>query len=168
MSSPTENANLLELTAKIISAHIANNAVSAEALPALITSVYASLSNTGAEPPEVGRKPEPAVPVKKSIFPEYIICLEDGKKLKMLKRHLATSYAMSPEQYRAKWDLAPDYPMVAPSYSSRRSELAKAIGLGNRRSPAEKTESAATDGERPGSSGKTPRVKKIAALRKVK
>ena len=158
MSSPTENANLLELTAKIISAHIANNAVSAEALPALITSVYASLSNTGAEPAEVGRRPEPAVPVKKSIFPEYIICLEDGKKLKMLKRHLATSYAMSPDQYRIKWDLPADYPMVAPSYSSRRSELAKAIGLGNRRTPADRVSEPV----------KAPRAKKAATPRKPK
>lgn len=157
MTSQTDNTNLLELTTKIISAHIANNTVSAEALPGLIKSVYASLSNIGVEPVEVVRRPEPAVPVKKSIFPEYIICLEDGKKLKMLKRHLATSYGLSPDQYRMKWDLAADYPMVAPSYSSRRSELAKAIGLGNRRA----------DAETPAAPVKMPRGRK-PGMRKMK
>lgn len=132
-SSPTQA--ILGLTAQIVSAHVSNNVVSRDALPELITQVYNTLISAGAEPIEP-EKLQPAVPIKKSVFPEYIICLEDGKKLKMLKRHLQTSYSMTPEQYREKWGLPHDYPMVAPKYAEHRSELAKKIGLGRKPSPA--------------------------------
>ena len=122
---------VLSLTAQIVSAHTAHNVVTAEALPALIQSVYRTLSNVGAPAPEP-QKLEPAVPIKKSVFPDHIVCLEDGKKLKMLKRHLKTAYDMTPEQYRERWGLPRDYPMVAPNYAEKRSALAKSIGLGRR------------------------------------
>ena len=131
MSDEQTHSRMLQLTAQIVSAHLANNNVGSEALPGLINSVYASLAGAGQVVIEPVR-PEPAVPVKKSVFADYIICLEDGKKLKMLKRHLATSYDLTPEQYRARWGLASDYPMVAPNYAARRSELAKTIGLGRK------------------------------------
>jgi predicted transcriptional regulator len=124
-------ADVLGLTAQIVSAHVAKNQIATETLPALIQLVYHSLATAG----EVEVKPEtqaPAVPVKKSVFPEFIICLEDGKKLKMLKRHLKTSYNMTPDEYRTKWGLSRDYPMVAPVYAAHRSTLAKKIGLGRR------------------------------------
>src|SRR4051794_40260053 len=130
--SDVASADMLGLTAQIVSAHIGKNQVAAEALPSLIQTVYRSLAAAGTvEPPPAVQ--EPAVPVKKSVFPEFIICLEDGKKLKMLKRHLKTSYNMTPAEYRAKWGLPADYPMVAPSYASTRSALAKSIGLGRKR-----------------------------------
>ena len=134
----TENSStqaILGLTAQIVSAHVSNNVVSRDALPDLIAQVYNTLTSAGAEPIEP-EKLQPAVPIKKSVFPEYIICLEDGKKLKMLKRHLQTSYSMTPEQYRDKWGLPHDYPMVAPKYAEHRSELAKKIGLGRKPLPA--------------------------------
>jgi predicted transcriptional regulator len=131
MADNTNNPDILGLTAQIVSAHVSNNTVSSETLSALIHDVYRTLANVGTEPPEA-EKPAPAVPVKKSVFPDYIICLEDGKKLKMLKRHLKTAYDMSPEQYREKWGLPADYPMVAPSYAKHRSSLAKQIGLGTK------------------------------------
>ena len=126
-------AAVLGLTAQIVAAHVSNNSVPLAELSGLIESVHRTLSGLGRpiEAPPVAR-PEPAVPVKKSITPEYLICLEDGKKLKMLKRHLKTAYNMSPEQYRERWGLAPDYPMVAPAYAQHRSSLAKKIGLGTR------------------------------------
>jgi predicted transcriptional regulator len=125
------DTDVLGLTAQIVSAHVAHNAVGVDALPGLIQEVYRTLAGVGrAEPPV--EKPQPAVPVKKSIFPDYLVCLEDGKKLKMLKRHLKTSYNLTPEQYREKWGLTPDYPMVAPSYARHRSTLAKKIGLGTK------------------------------------
>ena len=123
--------DVLGLTAQIVSAHVSNNSVATEALPALIQDVYRTLAGVGREP-AAPNKPQPAVPVKKSVFSDYIICLEDGKKLKMLKRHLKTAYNMSPEQYRERWDLTPDYPMVAPNYAKHRSSLAKKIGLGTK------------------------------------
>jgi predicted transcriptional regulator len=123
--------DVLGLTAQIVSAHVSNNSVATEALPALIQDVYRTLAGVGREP-AAPNKPQPAVPVKKSVFSDYIICLEDGKKLKMLKRHLKTAYNMSPEQYRERWDLPPDYPMVAPNYAKHRSSLAKKIGLGTK------------------------------------
>ena len=123
--------DVLGLTAQIVSAHVSNNAVATEALPALIQDVYRTLAGVGREP-AAPNKPQPAVPVKKSVFSDYIICLEDGKKLKMLKRHIKTAYNMSPEQYRERWDLPPDYPMVAPNYAKHRSSLAKKIGLGTK------------------------------------
>lgn len=125
------NADLLGLTAEIVSAHVSNNPVSMTDLPSLITEVHRTLSSLGsvAAPVEVEKKP-PAVAIKKSITPDYLVCLEDGKKLKMLKRHLQTAYNMSPDQYREKWGLPPEYPMVAPNYAKHRSSLAKQIGLG--------------------------------------
>lgn len=131
------NNNVLGLTAQIVSAHVSNNPVPTDALPALIQQVYKSLSEVGSIPAEPER-PQPAVPVKKSVFAEYIVCLEDGKKLKMLKRHLKTAYNMTPEQYRERWGLPPDYPMVAPKYAQHRSSLAKSIGLGTKPRPAVK------------------------------
>ena len=128
--------DVLGLTAKIVSAHIGNNTVAADALPALIQSVFHTLATAG----EVEVKPEaqaPAVPIKKSVFADFIVCLEDGKKLKMLKRHLKTSYDMTPDQYRTKWGLPGDYPMVAPTYASHRSTLAKSIGLGRKPGPVQ-------------------------------
>ena len=131
MAENSSNQAMLGLTAQIVSAHVSNNAVSRDALPELITQVFNTLMSAGVEPVEP-EKLQPAVPIKKSVFPEYIICLEDGKKLKMLKRHLQTSYNMTPEQYRERWSLPHDYPMVAPKYAEHRSELAKKIGLGRK------------------------------------
>ena len=129
MPETTPDDAVLGLTAQIISAHVANNTVSPEALPSLIQQVYRTLAEAGkqAARPE---PPRPAVPVKQSVFHDHIVCLEDGKKLKMLKRHLRTAYGMTPELYRQRWGLAADYPMVAPDYAKRRSSLAKQIGLG--------------------------------------
>ncbi len=130
--------SILDLTAKIVSAHVSKNPVAVEALPGLIQSVYRSLSTAGeAEAPPTPVH-TPAVPIKKSVFPDFIVCLEDGKKLKMLKRHLQTSYGMTPDAYRTKWGLPRDYPMVAPNYAATRSGLAKQIGLG-RKAAAEPT-----------------------------
>ena len=126
--------DILGLTAKIVSAHVASNEVATDALPALIQSVYRSLSTAGEVKPEPAAL-IPAVPIKKSVFPDYIVCLEDGKKLKMLKRHLQTSYGLSPDAYRAKWSLPAEYPMVAPSYAATRSSLARKIGLGRKPAP---------------------------------
>ena len=125
--------NLLELTTEIVSAHLSNNVVAVDDIPNGIEKVYQSLQGleTNGDVSAVNR-PQPAVPVKKSITPDYLICLEDGKKLKMLKRHLKTAYNMSPEEYRDKWGLSVDYPMVAPNYAKKRSKLAKDIGLGKR------------------------------------
>ncbi len=136
MAENTQTQLVLGLTAQIVSAHVSNNAVSRDALPELIQQVFATLMAAGVEQVEP-EKLQPAVPVKKSVFPEYIICLEDGKKLKMLKRHLQTSYNMTPEQYRERWNLPHDYPMVAPKYAEHRSELAKKIGLGRKPTGAE-------------------------------
>jgi predicted transcriptional regulator len=123
--------DVLSLTAQIVSAHVSNNSVTPDALPALIQDVYRTLAGVGREPVQP-EKPQPAVPVKKSVFPDYLICLEDGKKLKMLKRHLKTAYDMTPDQYRERWGLPPEYPMVAPNYADHRSNLAKKIGLGTK------------------------------------
>ena len=122
---------VLELTTEIVSAHVSNNTVAINELPNLIQEVYKTLSNVGSEQ-AAPERPRPAVAIKKSIFPDYIVCLEDGKKLKMLKRHLKTSYNMSPEEYRDRWGLGADYPMVAPNYAKHRSNLAKKIGLGTK------------------------------------
>ena len=133
MAEETPAAELLGLTAEIVAAHVSNNPVALADLPNLIQEVYRSLASVGLPivKPQPDR-PQPAVPIKKSITPEYLICLEDGKKLKMLKRHLQTSYGMSPEQYRERWGLGSDYPMVAPNYAQHRSSLAKKIGLGTK------------------------------------
>ena len=127
--------SLLALTAKIVSAHVAKNATEPAAMPSLIQTVYQSLSSAGTDS-QPAAAPTPAVPVKRSVFPDYIVCLEDGKKLKMLKRHLMTSYNMTPDDYRARWGLSREYPMVAPNYAATRSSLAKSIGLG--RKPADR------------------------------
>jgi predicted transcriptional regulator len=121
------------LTVQIVSAHVAHNSVAQADLPTLIAQVYGALSSLGvaAEAPAPSR-PEPAVSIRKSVTPEFLICLEDGKKLKMLKRHLSSAYGMTPEQYRERWGLPADYPMVAPNYAQQRSSLAKLIGLGRR------------------------------------
>ena len=124
-------ADILSLTARIVSAHAAHNTVAVEALPTLIQSVYNTLTNVDTPTPEQ-EKLEPAVPIKKSIFPDYIICLEDGKKMKMMKRHLKTAYDMTPDQYRERWGLPRSYPMVAPNYAEKRSTLARMIGLGRK------------------------------------
>ena len=131
MADLAGTSDVLGLTAQIVSAHVSNNSVAPDALPGLIQEVYRTLAGVGKEA-VVPDKPQPAVPVKKSVFPDHIVCLEDGKKLKMLKRHLKTSYDLSPEQYREKWGLPPDYPMVAPNYAKHRSSLAKKIGLGTK------------------------------------
>ena len=130
MNNPDQSSDLLALTTEIVAAHVSNNTVSVGDLPQLINQVYNSLANIGSAPPLPVERPQPAVPVKKSVFPDYIVCLEDGKKLKMLKRYLRSRYDMSPEEYRRKWGLPADYPMVAPNYAARRSDFAKKIGLG--------------------------------------
>lgn len=131
MTEQVENADVLELTAQIVSAHVSNNLVHSDALPALIQDVYRTLADVGRELAPLDR-PQPAVAVRKSVFPDHIVCLEDGKKLKMLKRHLKTVYNMTPDQYRERWGLPADYPMVAPEYAQHRSVLAKQIGLGTK------------------------------------
>ncbi|WP_329610464.1 MucR family transcriptional regulator [Jiella pelagia] len=128
------NEMLMELTAEVVAAYVSNNSLPVSELPALIADVYGALGRTTTAPaaPAV-EKPKPAVPVKKSVTDDYIICLEDGKKFKSLKRHLMTHYSLSPEEYREKWDLPTDYPMVAPNYAAARSRLAKQMGLGHKR-----------------------------------
>lgn len=128
--------DVLALTVQIVSAHVAKNQLGADALPSLIQTVYHSLASAGeVEAPPVAQ--EPAVPWKKSVFPAYIVCLEDGAKLKMLKRYLRTNYSMTPDEYRTKWSLPRDYPMVAPDYAAHRSVLAKEIGLGRKAATTE-------------------------------
>ncbi|CTQ47578.1 MucR family transcriptional regulator [Roseibium aggregatum] len=128
-------AGLVDLTADIVTAYVSNNHVTSSDLPNLIASVHTALSTTvqAAQEPVV-EELVPAVPVKKSVSGDYIVCLEDGKKFKSLKRHLRSHYGLTPEEYRAKWDLAPDYPMVAPNYAAARSVLAKKMGLGKKTS----------------------------------
>lgn len=134
MSTSVEQGDLIELAAEIVSAYVSNNSVPAADLPALINEVYTALTRVGTPIVEVASEPlKPAVSVKKSVHNDYIICLEDGKKFKSLKRHLRTQYQMSPEQYREKWGLPADYPMVAPNYAAARSRLAKEMGLGQQR-----------------------------------
>ena len=132
MNNTEQSNDLLALTTEIVAAHVSNNTVALGDLPQLINQVYNSLANIGVVPTPPAVRPQPAVSVKKSVQPDYIVCLEDGKKLKMLKRHLKTAYNMSPEAYRERWGLPPDYPMVAPNYARQRSHLAKEIGLGTR------------------------------------
>jgi len=131
MNSESDSDDLLKLTVEIISAHVSNNTLSASELPQLISQIHSSLSETG-KSKGARERPIPAVSIKKSVTPDYLVCLEDGKKLKMLKRHLKTAYELTPNQYRERWGLAADYPMVAPNYAKRRSNLAKEIGLGKR------------------------------------
>jgi len=124
---------LIALTADIVSAHVSNNSVAVSDLPILIQNVHNALTSLGDELVEPEVKQEPAVSVRASIRPDFIVCLEDGKKLKMLKRHLMTHYQLTPDQYRTKWNLPADYPMVAPNYAEQRRSLAKKIGLGTKR-----------------------------------
>lgn len=132
MSDETNDDTLITLTADIVAAHVSNNSVAVNDLPQLINNIHGALAGlAGRSAPEA--KLEPKVPIRSSIRPDYIVCLEDGKKLKMLKRHLMTHYQMTPDQYRQKWGLNSDYPMVAPNYAEQRRMLAKAIGLGTKR-----------------------------------
>src|SRR3712207_1093692 len=124
---------LVTLTADIVAAHVSNNSVAVNDLPILIQNVHGALTGLGERVEEPQAKQEPAVSIRSSIKPDYIVCLEDGKKLKMLKRHLMTHYSMTPDEYRQKWGLAADYPMVAPNYAEQRRSLAKKIGLGTKR-----------------------------------
>jgi predicted transcriptional regulator len=126
---------ILALTAEIVSAHVANNTIVQTEVPDLIQSVFAKLADLAGGEDSASVELTPAVPIKKSVTDDFIICLEDGKKLKMLKRHLMTAYGMTPEEYRARWGLKPDYPMVAPNYAAKRQELAKKIGLGRKPRP---------------------------------
>ena len=146
-----EREKLVALTAEIVASYVSTNRVAATDLPLVISEVFNALAGTG-QPKVEAAKPEPAVPVKKSVTPDYIVCLEDGKKLMMLKRHLRTVYNMSPAEYRAKWNLPPDYPMTAPSYTARRSAFAKQSGLGTKRrgtaAAATPSEPAPTKGRR--------------------
>ena len=131
MSETIDRSELLTLTTEIVSAHVGNNAVTGGDVVGLIQSVFDTLSGLGSEEAAPAAL-TPAVPIKRSVTDDYIVCLEDGKKLKMLKRHLMTAYNMTPEEYRAKWGLKADYPMVAPNYTLKRQELAKKIGLGRK------------------------------------
>lgn len=139
MSEESKKNNLIELTADIVSAYVQKNAVPVSGLPDLIASVNSALSNIGRENPEEAPAPKPAVNPKRSVFPDYIVSLEDGEKYKSLKRHLATRHGMTPDEYRAKWGLGKDYPMVAPNYSAARSALAKSLGLGRKAAPVKKS-----------------------------
>ena len=131
MTDKLENAELLELTTEIVASYVSNNTVASADLSGVIQDVYKTMTQLGTQTAQPER-PKPAVAVKKSVTPDYIVCLEDGKKLKMLKRHLKTAYNMTPEEYRDRWGLPADYPMVAPNYAKHRSSLAKKIGLGTK------------------------------------
>ena len=134
MADNTSGGSYIELTAAIVSAYVSNNSVQAGDLSSLIGQVHSALTRVSSGRADAPNEPlKPAVSVKKSITPDHIVCLEDGKKFKSLKRHLRTQYSMTPEQYRDKWSLAPDYPMVAPNYAAARSQLAKQMGLGQQR-----------------------------------
>lgn len=150
--------DFIALTADVVSAYVANNKVEASTLPGLIAEVHGAIAKLGQAPaaPVVEAKLSPAVPVKKSVTPDYIICLEDGKKFKSLKRHLSSSYGMTPTEYRNKWGLAADYPMVAPNYAEARSQLAKKMGLGSRAKVAKAAQAA-----------KTPKPTKAKGTRKA-
>ena len=125
-----DREEIIRLTADVIAAYVSNNELAASDLPDLIRSVHGALGGGGAASLPAAEKQKPAVPIKRSVTPDYIVCLEDGQRLKMLKRYLRSHFNMTPEEYRAKWGLPPDYPMVAPNYSKQRSQFAKDIGLG--------------------------------------
>jgi len=133
MDDLDNNDTLITLTADIVAAHVSNNSVSVNDLPLLISNVHGALATLTGGSTATEARPEPKVPIRSSIKPDYIVCLEDGKRLKMLKRHLMTHYQMTPDQYRQKWGLASDYPMVSPNYAQQRRALAKSIGLGTKR-----------------------------------
>lgn len=132
MTSSINREEYMAFTTEIVSAYLSNNSVSANEIPKIIEQVYKALTHVNADGHVSAGRPQPAVPIKKSVTPDYLICLEDGKQLKMLKRHLKTAYGMSPEEYRERWGLPRDYPMVAPNYAEQRSKLAKDIGLGTK------------------------------------
>lgn len=132
-ASKTTTYDLLALTSDIVAAHLSNNSMGLAEIPNFIHQIFQTLTSIDSGRARLGERPQPAVAIKKSVTPEHIVCLEDGKKLKMLKRHLKTSFNMTPEEYRERWSLPPDYPMVAPNYARQRSSLAKDIGLGRRR-----------------------------------
>ncbi len=132
MTEPDES-DVLDMTVEIVASYVANNSVQSSDLPELIKAVHAALSGLGEAAPVRAQPLKPAVPISKSVAPEYIVCLEDGRKLKMLKRYLRTRFDMTPEEYREKWGLPPDYPMVAPNYAKLRSKHARQIGLGKKR-----------------------------------
>ncbi len=132
MSDDTNDDTLITLTADIVAAHVSNNSVAVNDLPQLINNIHGALAGLSGRSAPMAKQ-EPKVPIRSSIKPDYIVCLEDGKRLKMLKRHLMTHYQMTPDQYRQKWGLNSDYPMVAPNYAEQRRTLAKAIGLGTKR-----------------------------------
>ena len=132
MVDTVTNAQLLEMTTQIVSSHVGNNHVQPDQIQNVIKQVYKTLNSISSDGYRYQDRPSPAVPIKKSVMPDYIICLEDGKLLKMLKRHLKSVYNMTPEEYRERWGLPPDYPMVAPNYAEKRSQLAKDIGLGTK------------------------------------
>jgi len=134
MTDSTGSGNYIELTAGIVSAYVSNNTVASSDIPSLINQIHSALLRVSTGTSDAQPEPlKPAVSIKKSITPDHLVCLEDGKKFKSLKRHLRTQYNMTPEQYREKWGLAPDYPMVAPNYAQARSQLAKQMGLGQQR-----------------------------------
>ena len=143
MSDDPSSNRALKLTAQIVAAHVGHNRVTTDAVSGLITTVFRTLSRIDS-PVSEPSAPTPAVPIRKSIFPDFVVCLEDGKKMKMLKRHLMTTYGMTPDQYREKWNLPSSYPMVAPNYALRRSSLAKSIGLGRKPQLADVTPPMAT------------------------
>ena len=156
MSETIDRSKLLTLTAEIVSAHVGNNAVNSGGIAALIQSVFDTMNGLGTEK-AAPTALTPAVPIKRSVTDDYIVCLEDGKKLKMLKRHLMTAYGMTPDEYRMKWGLKADYPMVAPNYALKRQELAKKIGLGRKPRVVEPVVMA------PQAATRKPRAKKAAA-----
>jgi len=133
LTEKLSSIELLSFTTDIVAAYVSNNSVPLEEVPQVVNTIYQALNKLSIHGCAVTDRPEPAVPIKKSIFDDYIVCLEDGKKLKMLKRHLKTAYNMTPEQYRERWGLGSDYPMVAPNYAKKRSNLAMQIGLGRKR-----------------------------------
>jgi predicted transcriptional regulator len=161
MSESASSQNYIELAADIVSAYVSNNSLPTSELPALLNSVHMALTASARGQVEEPKAVlNPAVPLKKSVTPDFIVCLDDGKKFKSLKRHLRTSYDVTPDQYRAKWGLPSDYPMVAPNYAKARSELAKTMGLGQQRKNAAKT--ASTSAKVTSSAAKARRGKKAA------
>lgn len=141
MDGQEEHSEVLVLTADIVAAHLSNNQMPADEIPGLIKQIYKTLAAVSSDADFLADRPQPAVPIKRSVTPDHIICLEDGKKLKMLKRHLKTAYDMSPAEYRERWGLPADYPMVAPNYAKQRSQLAKDIGLGTTSRAGDNTKS---------------------------
>jgi predicted transcriptional regulator len=156
--------DIITLTADIVSAHVGNNSVSVADVPALIATVHSALADLGKPPEPEAEILTPAVSIRASIKPDYIVCLEDGKKLKMLKRHLMTHYQMTPEQYRAKWKLPSDYPMVAPAYASQRKDLALKIGLGRKKGEVAPVKAKAETKPVESAAAKTPRATKTLSI----